>query len=220
MKTNITELVFILDKSGSMSGLESDTIGGYNSMLRKQQEEQGDVIVTTVLFDDNYELLHDRANIKDINQITENDYFVGGSTALLDAIGKTIHRIGNAQRKASEEKRAEKVMFIITTDGMENASSEYTYEKIRNMIERQKSKYGWEFIFLGANIDTVSTAAKFGIASDRAANYNADGEGTRLNYEAVSNAVSELRANREIKCDWKQKIDEDFSRRGKRGETS
>lgn len=216
MKTNITELVFILDKSGSMSGLERDTIGGYNAMLKKQQGEKGEAIITTVLFDDNYELLHDRINLKGVAPITEKDYFVGGCTALLDAIGKTIHKIGNDQKHNSEEQRADKVMFVITTDGMENASHEYTYEKIKNMVERQKEKYGWEFIFLGANIDAVSTAAKFGISSDRAANYNADGEGTRLNYEAVNCAVSELRASCKIDGSWKEKIDEDFAQRGKR----
>jgi len=178
MKTNITELVFILDKSGSMSGLESDTIGGYNAMLKKQQEELGEAIVTTVLFDDNYELLHDRINIKGIHSITAKEYFVGGSTALLDAIGKTINKIGNAERHTNEEQRTDKVMLVITTDGMENASSEYNYEKIEKMVERQKEKYGWESIFLGANIDATSTAARFGISSDRAANYSADGVGT------------------------------------------
>jgi uncharacterized protein YegL len=217
MKTNITELVFILDKSGSMSGLESDTIGGYNTMLKRQQEGQGEAIVTTVLFDDDYELLHDRSNIKGIRPITEKDYFVGGCTALLDAIGKTIHKIGNAQKHTSEAHRADKVMFVITTDGMENSSREYTYEKIKNMVERQKERFGWEFIFLGANIDAISTAAKFGIGSDRAANYNADSEGTKLNYEAVSHIVSELRASRTITDSWKEKIDEDFEHRGKRG---
>jgi uncharacterized protein YegL len=215
MKTNITELVFILDKSGSMSGLESDTIGGYNAMLKKQQRESGDAIVTTVLFDDNYELLHDRINIKGIRPITEKEYFVEGSTALLDAIGKTIHKIGNAQKHTLEAQRADKVMIVITTDGMENASHEYTYEKIKGMVERQKERYGWEFIFLGANIDAVSTAAKFGISKDRAANYNADSEGTRLNYEAVSHVVSELRACGQIKENWKADIDDDFARRGK-----
>lgn len=213
MKTNIVELIFILDKSGSMSGLESDTIGGYNAMLKKQQQEPGEAIVTTVLFDDNYELLHDRINIKGIRPLTEKEYFVGGCTALLDAIGKTIHKIGNAQRHTGEEQRADKVMFVITTDGMENASREYTYEKIKKMVERQKEKYGWEFIFLGANIDAIATAARFGICADRAANYNADGEGTRLNYEAVSEAVSELRASRLITNSWKAKIDEDFAHR-------
>lgn len=216
MKTNIMELVFILDKSGSMSGLESDTIGGYNSMIRKQKEVEGEVIITTVLFDDNYQMLHDRVNIKDIRPMTEKDYYVEGCTALLDAIGKTIHKIGNEQRLAKKEKRADKVMFIITTDGMENASCQYTYEKIKYMVERQKEKYGWEFIFLGANIDAISTAARFGISSDRAANYNADGEGTKLNYEAVSDVVSEFRVSSEISEDWKQKIDEDFEHRGKR----
>ena len=213
MKTNITELVFILDKSGSMSGLETDTIGGYNAMLKKQQDEPGEAIITTVLFDDNYELLHDRINIKGIRPITEKEYFVGGCTALLDAIGKTIHKIGNVQRHTSEEQRADHVMFVITTDGMENASREYTYEKIKKTIERQKEKYGWEFIFLGANIDAISTAAAFGICADRAANYHADGEGMRLNYEAVSNAVSELRASRPITDSWKAEIDEDFTNR-------
>lgn len=216
MKTNITELVFILDKSGSMSGLESDTIGGYNAMLKKQQKEPGEAIVTTVLFDDTYELLHDRINIKGIRPITEEEYFVGGSTALLDAIGKTLHKIGNAQRHTSEEQRADKVMFVITTDGMENASREYAYEKIKEMIERQKGKYGWEIIFLGANIDALSTAARVGISADRTANYHADGEGTRLNYEAVSNAVSELRANRPLDASWKAEIEADFAHRNKK----
>jgi len=215
MKTNLTELVFILDRSGSMSGLESDTIGGYNALLKKQKEGPGDAIVTTVLFDDNYELLHDRINVKGIRPITEKEYFVCGCTALLDAIGKTINKIGNVQRNTNEEHRADKVMFIITTDGMENASNEYNYEKIKKMVECQKEKYGWEFIFIGANIDAISTAAKFGISSDRAANYNADGEGTRLNYEAVSHVVSELRASRPITESWKAEIENDFTRRSK-----
>jgi uncharacterized protein YegL len=215
MKKNLTELVFILDRSGSMSGLESDTIGGYNALLKKQKEEPGEAIVTTVLFDDNYELLHDRINVKGIRPITEKEYFVCGCTALLDAIGKTINKIGNVQRNTNEEERADKVMFVITTDGMENASNEYNYEKIKKMVEWQKKKYGWEFIFIGANIDAIATAAKFGISSDRAANYNADGEGTRLNYEAVSNVVSELRASRPITDSWKAEIDEDFTRRSK-----
>ena len=216
MKTNITELVFILDKSGSMSGLESDTIGGYNAMLKKQQQEQGEAIVTTVLFDDRYELLHDRINIKGISPITEKEYFVEGSTALLDAIGKTINKIGNVQKNTKEEQRADKVMMVITTDGLENASHEYSYEKIKGMVQRQKDRYGWEFIFLGANIDAVSTAAKFGIDADRAANYNSDGEGTRLNYKVVSNTISELRASRPISKEWKEEIEEDYQRRSKK----
>ncbi|MBK5241461.1 hypothetical protein [Clostridium sp.] len=215
MKKNLTELVFILDRSGSMSGLESDTIGGYNALLKKQKEEPGEAIVTTVLFDDNYELLHDRINVKGIRPITEKEYFVCGCTALLDAIGKTINKIVNVQRNTNEEERTNKVMFVITTDGMENASNEYNYEKIKKMVEWQKKKYGWEFIFIGANIDAIATATKFGISSDRAANYNADGEGTRLNYEAVSNVVSELRASRPITESWKAEIEDDFTRRSK-----
>lgn len=215
MKTNLTELVFILDRSGSMAGLESDTIGGYNALLEKQKEEPGDAIVTTVLFDDNYELLHDRINVKGIRPITEKEYFVCGCTALLDAIGKTINKIVNVQRNTIEEEGADKVMFVITTDGMENASKEYNYENIKKMVVRQKEKYGWEFIFIGANIDAISTAAKFGINSDRATNYNADGQGTRLNYEAVSNLASELRASRPITESWKAEIEDDFKHRNR-----
>lgn len=215
MKNNLTELVFILDKSGSMAGLESDTIGGYNSMLKKQQLEPGEAIVTTVLFDDDYELLHDRINIKGIRPITEQDYFVGGCTALLDAIGKTIHKIGNAQRHTSEAERAAKVMFVITTDGMENASKEYSYAKIRTMVERQQQKYGWEFIFLGANIDAFDTARDIGIKPDMTANYHADSIGTQVNFMAVSEAISEIRAQGSIKKNWKAKIDEDYKSRGK-----
>jgi len=172
-----------------------------------------------VLFDDNYELLHDRINVKGIRPITEKEYFVCGCTALLDAIGKTINKIGNVQRNTSRQERADKVIFVITTDGMENASKEYNYEKIKKMVEWQKEKYGWEFIFIGANIDAISTAAKFGISSDRAANYNADGEGTRLNYEAVSHVVSELRASRPITKSWKKDIEDDFVHRGKNSKT-
>lgn len=216
MENKITELVFILDKSGSMSGLESDTIGGFNAMLNKQQKEDGEAIVTTVLFDDKYEIIHDRINIKGIKPITEKEYFVEGSTALLDAIGKTIHKIGNAQKNTQKEYRADKVVFVITTDGMENASREYTYEKIRTMIERQKKEYKWEFIFLGANIDAISTAERFGIGADRAATYHADSEGTQLNYDVVSEVVSDFRANRVVGRSWKEKIEKDYEgRRGK-----
>jgi len=215
MKINLTELVFIIDRSGSMSGLERDTIGGFNALLKKQKEEPGEAIVTTVLFDDKYELLHDRINVKGIRPMTEKEYFVCGCTALLDAIGKTINKTLSVQRNTNEQERADKVMFVITTDGMENASTEYNYEKVKKMVERQKEKYGWEFIFIGANIDAISIAAKFGISSDRAANYNADGEGTRLNYEAVSNVVSELRASRPITGSWKEEIENDFKHRSK-----
>lgn len=216
MKKGLTELVFILDRSGSMSGLESDTIGGYNAMLEKQKKEQGDAVITTVLFDDRYELLHDRINLRGIEPITEKEYYVRGTTALLDAVGRTIGKIVNVQKHTAEDERAESVMFVITTDGMENASREYSYEKVRKMIEHQKSKYGWEFIFLGANIDAVDTAERFGIGQDRAVNYNADSEGTLLNYEVISETVSNLRACREISEDWKDRIEEDFKKRGGR----
>ena len=216
MKKGLTELIFILDRSGSMSGLGSDTIGGYNAMLEKQKKEPGEAVITTVLFDDKYELLHDRINIRGIEPITEKEYYVRGTTALLDAVGRTIGKIGNVQKHTAEDERAENVMFVITTDGMENASREYSYEKIRWMIEHQKSKYGWEFIFLGANIDAIDTAGRFGIGQDRAVNYNADSEGTLLNYEVISETVSNLRACREISEDWKDRIEEDFKKRGGR----
>ena len=202
MKKGLTELVFILDRSGSMSGLESDTIGGYNAMLAKQKQEPGDAVITTVLFDDKYELLHDRINLRGIAPITDKEYFVRGNTALLDAVGKTINKIGNAQKHTVEAERAEQVMVVITTDGMENASREFSHSKVRQMIEHQKSKYGWEFIFLGANIDAVATAESFGISEDRAANYHADGEGTALNYAVLSDAVSSLRASRPLSNTW------------------
>lgn len=217
MKKDLTELVFILDRSGSMAGLESDTIGGYNAMLKKQKAEAGEAIVTTVLFDDDYQLLHDRIDIRGIKPITEKDYYVRGSTALLDALGRTISKIGNAQRHTSDELRAERVLFVITTDGMENASREYSYAKIRHMVERQQQKYGWEFIFLGANIDAFDTAGRMGIRADRTANYHADSMGTELNFAAVSEAVTQIRGQKTIREDWKACIDADYrSRKGKK----
>lgn len=215
MKKNLTELVFILDRSGSMSGLESDTIGGYNSMLSKQKEEEGEVIITTVLFDDEYELLHDRISIKGVDSITDKEYFVRGTTALLDAIGKTLNKIINVQRNTAENEKAENIMFVIITDGMENSSYEYNYDKIKNMIEHQKNKYGWEFIFLGANIDSVATAEHFGIDKDRAADYKADSKGTLLNYEVISDTVSSLRKNKKVSSSWKDRIERDYESRGK-----
>ncbi len=209
-----TELVFILDKSGSMSGLESDTIGGYNSMLQKQQKEDGEAIITTVLFDNNYEIIHDRTNLKEINPLTEKEYFVGGMTALLDAVGTTINKIVSATKNTKKEYQADKVMFVIITDGMENASREYNSKKIKEMIKTQKEKYNWEFIFLGANIDAVETAADFGIDEERAVNYNADSEGTILNYEAVSEAISGFRTNESIAPNWKEDIEADYKKRG------
>ncbi|HHW06642.1 MAG TPA: VWA domain-containing protein [Clostridia bacterium] len=213
MKNNLTELVFILDRSGSMAGLESDTIGGYNAMLKKQQETEGEVIVTTVLFDDKYELLHDRINLKAIAPITEKEYYVRGTTALLDAVGKTINKIVAVQKHTAEEYRADKVLFVITTDGMENASREYSYEQIRRMVERQKEKYGWEFIFLGANIDAVETAGRFGIDAGNAANYHADSEGVQLNFQVLSEVITNVRERRPLSGGWKTRIDTDYKRR-------
>ena len=216
MKKGLTELVFILDKSGSMGGLETDTIGGYNSMLAKQQEVEGECHITTVLFDNNYELLHDRIDIKAVSPISEKEYQVGGSTALLDAIGRTIQKIGNAQKHTADDYRAEKVMFVIITDGEENSSREYSAEKIKAQIERQKEKYGWEFIFLGANIDAIETAGRFGISADRAQNYHSDSEGIELNFRVMSDAVAEYRECSEIPKGWNNDIQKDYKKRGRR----
>jgi uncharacterized protein YegL len=213
MTNNNIEIVFILDRSGSMGGLESDTIGGYNSFLKKQQEESGLARITTVLFDCSYEIIHDRLDLRTVSPLTDREYFVRGSTALLDAIGKTINKIGNVQKHSKPEYRADKVLFVITTDGMENSSREFTYEQIRQMIERQKSRYGWEFIFLGANIDAVETAGRFGISVDRAQNYHADSEGTELNFRVMSETVARYRASSVMPEDWNKEIDEDYKRR-------
>lgn len=210
----LTELIFILDRSGSMAGLESDTIGGFNSLIAKQKKEEGQALVSTVLFDDRSDVLHDRVPLDKIAPMTDDDYFVRGCTALLDAVGGAIHHIGNVHKYARPEDRPEKTMVIITTDGMENASKRYTYEKVKTMIERQKEKYGWEFIFLGANIDAVEVAGRFGISEDRAANYHSDEEGTALNYEVLSEAICQVRMGcAPLTADWKEKIDADFERR-------
>jgi len=218
MKNNITELVFILDRSGSMGGLESDTIGGFNSMLEKQQKETGDCRITTVLFDHEYEVLHDRIDIKAVSPINEREYFVRGNTALLDAVGKTINKIDAVQKNTAKNYRAEKVLFVITTDGMENASREFNYGKIKSMIETQKKKYNWEFIFLGANIDAINVAEQFGIAKNRAQNFHNDSVGIALNYTVVSEAVARFRkAPAKAKLDekWSDKIQADFEKREK-----
>lgn len=213
MKKNVTEVVFILDKSGSMAGLEKDTIGGYNSMLNKQKKAEGEAFVTTVLFNHQYELLHDRINVRGISSITERDYEVAGTTALLDAIGFSIQKIVNVQKHTSAEERADQVLFVITTDGMENASREFTPEKIKKMITHQKEKYGWEFMFLGANIDAIATAEQFGIEEDFAVDYHADNKGTQLNYEMVSEAVIKLRSGKRIDRSWKEGIERDYQGR-------
>ena len=215
MKKNLTEIVFILDRSGSMAGLEDDTIGGFNAMIEKQKQEPGEALVSTVLFDNESEVIHDRVNIQEIEPMTRKEYYVRGCTALLDAVGSAIHHIGNVHKYAREEDRPEKMLFVITTGGMENASRKYTYDRLKTMIERQKEKYGWEFLFLGANIDAAREAARFGISADRTANYHADSEGTTVIYEAVSEAVCNVRASRPMTADWKKKVDADYRKRHK-----
>ncbi|MBQ8027060.1 MAG: hypothetical protein IJ261_02965 [Clostridia bacterium] len=217
MKNGITELVFILDRSGSMSGLEGDTIGGFNSMIEKQKKKEGECYVSTVLFDNVSEVLHDRVKLSEIKPMTDADYTVRGSTALIDAIGCAIHHVANIHKYARPEDVPEHTMFIITTDGMENASHIYTSNKVKQMIESKKSKYGWEFLFIGANIDAVETASHFGIGADRAVNYHADAKGTRVNYAAMSDAICAVRESRPLAADWKDRIDEDFKARKKSG---
>jgi len=212
----LTEIVFILDRSGSMNGLEKDTIGGFNGMLEKQKQVEGDVLISTVLFDDKCEVLHDRKPIQEINPLTEKDYYVRGCTALLDAVGGAIHHIGNIHKYAREEDRPNKTLFVIITDGFENSSKRYTYDKVKGMIERQQKRYDWEFMFLGANIDAIAEAKRFGINEDRAVDYLCDEMGTALNYETVSEVVSCLRANKSICAGWKKKIERDVASRGMR----
>ena len=216
MRKNLTEIVFIIDRSGSMSGLEQDTIGGFNSMINQQKNAEGEALVSTILFDNVSEVLHDRINVKDIQPLTDHDYMVRGCTALLDAIGGAIHHIGNIHKYARQEDIPEHTMFVITTDGMENASRYYSSNKVKQMIERQKIKYGWEFLFLGANIDAVETAGLFGIDEDRAVNYQCDSEGTALNYEVINEAISAVRCSAPLGSNWKKRIDEDFKKRGNR----
>ena len=209
----MTELVFILDRSGSMSGLEADTIGGFNAMIEKQKKEAGEAFVSTVLFDNDAQVIHDRVPLDRIPALTEKEYFVRGCTALLDAVGGAIHHIGNVHKYAREEDRPEKTLFVITTDGMENASRRYTYDKVRAMLERQREKYGWEFLFLGANIDAAREAARFGIREECAADYHADSIGTEMVYESVCEAVCQVRHAAPLAADWKRKIDADFKGR-------
>lgn len=213
MKKNLTELVFILDRSGSMAGLEQDTIGGFNAMIEKQRKEPGEAVISTVLFDNETEVIHDRSSLDKVPALTEKEYYVRGCTALLDAVGGAIHHIGNVHKYAREEDRPEKALFVITTDGMENASRRYTYDKVKAMIERQREKYGWEFLFLGANIDAAREAARFGIRADCAADYHADSIGTEAVYESVCEAVCQVRRSVPLKASWKQRIDADFKGR-------
>ena len=213
MKNNITELVFILDRSGSMAGLVSDTIGGFNSMIERQKKEPGEALVSTVLFSQESWVIHDRVDLQRIEPLTERQYSVGGSTALIDAIGASIHHIGNVHKYAREEDRPEHTVFIITTDGMENASRRYSSDQVKAMVERQKSKYGWEFLFLGANIDAVETAGRYGIDAERAVRFHNDRRGVALNYETVSRTVGEMRMCRPIQADWKKDIEADYAGR-------
>ncbi len=219
MKKGLTEIVFILDRSGSMAGMESDTIGGFNATIEKQKKEPGEALVSTVLFDDQNEVLHDRVPLVDIQPLTDREYFARGGTALVDALGSAIHHIGNVHKYARDEDRPEKTIFIITTDGYENCSRKYRIEQVRQMIERQKGKYGWEFIFLGANIDAVSTAANYGIDASRAANFVCDEGGIEVMYRAQSRIVSNLRLCESVKDfdnSWKEEVEEDSRKRGRR----
>ena len=215
MKKGLTELVFILDKSGSMAGLEADTIGGFNSMIERQKKEEGEALVSTVLFANRSTVIHDRVDLQKIEPMTDKQYCVGGCTALIDAIGGAIHHIGNVHKYAREEDRPEHTICVITTDGMENASHCYSSDEVKAMVEKQKNKYGWEFLFLGANIDAVETAGRFGIAEDRAVNFVNDPMGQALNYAEVSEAVRTVRSCRPLTRDWKQNIDADYKARKK-----
>lgn len=216
MKNNITELVFILDRSGSMAGLESDTIGGFNALIEKQKKQDGECFVSTVLFDNVSEVLHDRKKLSEIRPMTDRDYTVRGSTALIDAIGGAIHHIGNIHRYARAEDVPEHTMFVITTDGLENASHKYSADEVKKMVENQKEKYGWEFLFIGANIDSVETAKHFGIDADRAVDYHADRKGTGVVFSAIAETVCRMRESRPI-GDWSGSIKEDFKKREKGG---
>lgn len=220
MKNNMTELVFILDRSGSMSGLEKDTIGGFNSLIEKQKKQDGLCYVSTVLFDNDAQVIHDRVALEKIRPMTEEDYTVRGCTALLDALGGAIHHIGTIHKYARPEDVPAHTMFIITTDGMENASRRYDSDQVKRMIRRQKEKYGWEFLFLAANIDAVETAARFGIGRDRAVNYHADSQGTDVVYDTVAETVCQMRMGAPLAPSWSKPIQEDFKRRGKRGKNT
>ena len=212
-KNNTTELVFILDRSGSMSGLERDTIGGFNAMLEKQKKQEGECFVTTVLFDSRHQMLHDRVPLQAVRRLTDEDYVVGGCTALIDALGDTIRHIVKIHRYARPEDVPAHTVFVITTDGMENASHRYSAPEVRRMIAHEQEKYGWEFLFLAANIDAVETAEQFGIRRDRAVNYRADKRGTAVIYDTVSAAVGSVRAAQPLEASWSRNIEEDYNKR-------
>lgn len=216
MKSGLTEMVFILDKSGSMAGLEKDTIGGYNAMLKEQQNIAGQCIITTVLFSSTYDIIHDRQDIQGVAAVTESNYRVGGGTALLDAIGDSIEKIKNSQKNTKPQYQAEKVMFVIITDGEENSSRKYSSDEIKSKIQHQKDKYNWEFIFLGANIDAVETAGKFGIPAERAQNFHSDQQGVEISYQVLSEAATSLRMSDEIMPDWNKEISKDFKKSRKK----
>ncbi len=208
MKKNLTEIVFILDNSGSMSGLEKDTIGGFNSLINKQRSEEGEAVVSAVLFNTTSKVIYDRVPLDEVKPMTESDYVTMGCTALFDAVGGAIHHIGNVHKYARNEDVPEKTIFVITTDGMENASRMYSSNKVKRMVERQKSRYGWEFIFLAANIDAAETASGIGICQERAVNYKADSDGTQLLYSSVSEAISCARTGSPLGRGWRKKLDE------------
>ncbi len=210
----MTEIVFILDRSGSMAGLEKDTIGGFNSMLEKQRKLSGDAVVSTILFDNQSEVIHDRVKIEDVPNLTEKQYYARGCTALLDAIGGAIHHIGNIHKYARKEDVPKKTLFIITTDGLENASRYYTYDKVKQMIEHQKNLYDWEFLFLGANIDAAKEAKRFGIDEAKSVNYNCDSYGTGLNFQVLNKTIGFMRAGKNLNADWKKDIENDYKNRG------
>ena len=216
IKNGVTELVFILDRSGSMAGLESDTIGGFNAMIDKQKKQDGECYVSTVLFDNVSEVLHDRVKLSEIKPMTDREYTVRGCTALIDALGGAIHHIGNIHKYARNEDVPEHTVFVITTDGMENASRKYSSAEVKAMIERQKEKYGWEFLFIGANIDAVETAAQYGIDKDRAVNYVPDPTGTHILYDSVSAVVCDVRARKCVDNSWGEKLNKDYLKRGKK----
>lgn len=213
MKQNLTEIIFIIDRSGSMAGLESDTVGGYNSFLERQKED-GNAIISTVLFNSESTVIHDRIPLEQVKPMTRKEYFASGSTALLDALGGAIHHIGNVHKYARKEDVPERTIVVITTDGMENSSRRYSYEQVRQMVERQKKKYDWEFLFLGANMDAIAAAGRFGIEEDRAVRFHSDKKGTAMNYAVVGEAVMSMRHSKaRVNGSWKKAIEEDFESR-------